>query len=43
VKYYAGELHAFHAFVWRRNAKAFWRETYAFLDRHVPRASEPRA
>jgi acetyl esterase len=35
VHYYKGELHAFHALVWRPAARAFWRETYAFLDRHV--------
>jgi acetyl esterase len=37
VRYYPREIHAFHAFVWRANARAFWRETFAFLDRHVPR------
>jgi acetyl esterase len=36
ARYYPGEIHAFHAMVWRRNAKAFWRDTYAFLEKHVP-------
>jgi acetyl esterase len=36
VRYYPGEIHAFHAFVWRPNARAFWRETFAFLAQHVP-------
>ena len=35
-KYYPGEVHAFHAFVMRRAARACWADTYAFLDRHVP-------
>lgn len=35
VHYYPGEIHAFHALVWRPAARAFWRETFAFLDRHV--------
>jgi acetyl esterase len=37
VRYYPGEPHAFHAFVFRKHAKQHWRDTYAFLDRHVPR------
>ena len=36
VHIYPGEVHAFHAFVWRPAAKACWRETYRFLDEHVP-------
>jgi acetyl esterase len=36
AKYYPGEIHAFHALVWRANAKAFWRDMFAFLDQHVP-------
>jgi acetyl esterase len=39
ARYYKGEIHAFHALVWRPNARAFWRESFAFLERHVP----PRA
>ncbi len=38
ARYYEGEIHAFHAMVWRRNAKRFWRDTFAFLARHVPPA-----
>jgi acetyl esterase/lipase len=30
---YQGELHAFHALVFRPNARRCWRDTYAFLDR----------
>jgi acetyl esterase len=37
-RYYPGEVHAFHAFVMRKAARACWADTYAFLDRHVPRA-----
>ena len=32
VRYYKGELHAFHALVWRPKAKEWWRDSYAFLD-----------
>lgn len=28
---YPGEVHAFHAFVWRRHARACWRATHEFL------------
>jgi acetyl esterase len=31
--YYPGEVHAFHAFVWRRNARRSWRATHRFLER----------
>ena len=33
AEYYDGEIHAFHAMVWRRAARRCWRDTYAFLDR----------
>jgi acetyl esterase len=36
VKYYPGEVHAFHAFVFRERAKECWRDHYDFLARHVP-------
>lgn len=31
TKYYAGEPHAFHAFVWRRAARQSWRDTFEYL------------
>jgi acetyl esterase len=37
TEYYPGELHAFHAFVMRKNAQKCWRDTFAFLDKHVSR------
>lgn len=37
VEYYPGEVHAFHAFVFRPNATRCWRDTFRFLDTHVPR------
>jgi acetyl esterase len=40
VKYYPGEIHAFHALVWRAQAKAFWRDTFAFLEQRVPRGAD---
>lgn len=30
--YYRGGIHAFHAFVFEREARRCWRDTYAFLD-----------
>ncbi len=36
ARYYEGERHAFHALVWRPGARAFWRDTFRFLDVHVP-------
>ena len=35
IGYYPGEVHAFHAFVWRENARRCWRDTFSFLDRHL--------
>lgn len=37
ARYYEGEVHAFHAFVWREAARRCWRDTYDFLDRVAPR------
>ncbi len=37
ASYYPGEMHAFHAFVFRAQAKKCWGDTYRFLDAHVPR------
>ena len=34
--YYPGELHAFHALVMRKSAQKCWRDTFDFLDEHVP-------
>jgi len=34
--YYEGEHHAFHAFVFLKNARKCWNDTYAFLDEHLP-------
>ena len=34
--YYPGELHAFHALVMRASARRCWRDTFEFLDKHVP-------
>lgn len=35
--FYPREVHAFHALVWRDQARRCWRDTFRFLDRHVPR------
>ncbi len=34
--YYPGEVHAFHAFVWRQQARQCWTDTHNFLARHAP-------
>lgn len=34
--YYPGEVHAFHALVMREQARRCWRDTFEFLDEHVP-------
>ena len=34
-RYYPGEVHAFHAFVFREQARRCWNESYAFLDTHL--------
>jgi acetyl esterase len=36
ARYYPGELHAFHALLWRRSARQCWRDMLAFTARHVP-------
>lgn len=33
AKYYPGEVHAFHAMIWRRNARRCWAHTFSFLER----------
>ena len=33
---YPGEVHAFHAFLWRENARKCWADTFDFLNRHAP-------
>jgi acetyl esterase len=35
VEIYPGELHAFHAMVWRHHARRFWGHTYEFLRDHL--------
>jgi acetyl esterase/lipase len=37
ARYYPGELHAFHAFVFRKPARRCWRDTFAFLERTLGR------
>ncbi|MCA9625739.1 MAG: alpha/beta hydrolase fold domain-containing protein, partial [Myxococcales bacterium] len=43
VRFYPGEIHAFHAFVWRKAARRCWRDTYRFLDEHLPARGGHRA
>ncbi len=40
VRIYPGELHAFHALVWRRQARQSWRETFDFLAESLPSGSD---
>lgn len=35
ARYYPDEIHAFHALVWRRQARVCWRDALAFLERHM--------
>lgn len=35
ARYYAGELHAFHAMMWRPKARACWKHTFNFLQTHL--------
>lgn len=37
ARYYSGEPHAFHALVFRKNARACWRATFDFLERTLGR------
>lgn len=32
TRYFPGELHSFHAFVWRDNARTYWQQVFAFLE-----------
>jgi acetyl esterase len=43
ASYYPGEVHAFHAMVWRAEARRCWQETYDFLDRHLAPAKAAAA
>lgn len=36
ARYYDGEVHAFHALLWRQQARQCWRHIYDFLDDHAP-------
>jgi acetyl esterase len=35
ARYYPGEHHAFHALIWREQARHCWQHTFEFLDRYV--------
>jgi len=35
VRYYSGELHAFHFMFWRRASRRCWAETFRFIDRQL--------
>ena len=37
ARYYDGGIHAFHAFVFAKQARRCWRDQFAFLERHVSR------
>lgn len=37
VRYYSGELHAFHFMFWRKAAKRCWAETFRFIDGQLRR------
>ena len=33
MHYYPREIHAFHVFAWRENARLYWSQAFAFLRR----------
>ena len=35
ARYYPGEIHAFHAFVFRQAARRCWQDQFAFIDRYL--------
>lgn len=41
VRYYPGELHAFHALMMRKAARDCWRDKLAFLERHLDPNAAP--
>ncbi len=41
--YYRGEMHAFHALVFRERARDCWADIFAFLDQHLRGAAAPVA
>lgn len=43
TRYYDGEMHAFHALMWRKGARQCWRDMLAFADRHVRGVSDAGA
>jgi hypothetical protein len=42
VRFYPGG-HAFHAFVWRPEARRAWTATQVFLERHIAGLRRPKA
>jgi acetyl esterase len=36
ARYYVGEVHAFHALIFRPNARRCWQHSFEFLERHCP-------
>ncbi len=41
VRYYPGEVHAFHALLFREQARECWKHTFEFLREHLPGAPPP--
>ncbi|MFW5739751.1 MAG: alpha/beta hydrolase [Myxococcota bacterium] len=41
ARVYPRQGHAFHAYMWRPEAKQAWRDTFAFLDQHLPTQTNP--
>ena len=38
--WYPGEVHAFHALIWRRQARACWNDLFEFLDTRLPQQAD---
>ncbi len=43
TRYFKGELHAFHALVFRKAARDCWKEQLAFLEQVLPQVAKPLA
>lgn len=43
ARYYPGEIHAFHALVYREQARRSWQHAYAFIERHLAAAAQNAA
>ena len=43
ARYYVGAIHVFHAAIWRKRSRDYWREAFAFLKTHVAKDAQWRS